>query len=131
MRRLRRQLIRLGLICLLLWWGWGHWPRVRDFLMAPIHLGQGIAVSIELEQIRSALIRHRQVEGGLLPAAQFPGFVRANFQAGRRDSLCDMWGHNYSYGVARDGRAFYVLSRGPDGRLDTADDIRVEWRTQG
>ncbi|MBN1478410.1 hypothetical protein JXA47_16775 [Candidatus Sumerlaeota bacterium] len=131
MRRVRRQLVRLALICLMLWWGWGHRPQVRDFLMAPIRLGQGIAVSIEIEQIRSALIQHRQVHGGLPPAHAFPAFVRTNFAAGRRDPLRDLWGQNYGYGVARDGSAFHVWSRGPDGLRDTADDIRVEWRSQG
>ena len=131
MRRLRRQLLWLTVIVALLIWLNRHVPQFERFLMAPIRLAQGIAVSVELSQIHAALVRHRQVEGQLPAPQEFHAFVRRNFNSAGRDTARDMWGYPYGYGVARDrSSAFFVWSSGPDGRRDTDDDIRLDWRIQ-
>jgi TM2 domain-containing membrane protein YozV len=35
----------------------------------------------------------------------------------------DEWGHPYRYTVEEDGQSFELVSAGPDGRLDTEDDL--------
>lgn len=105
-------------------------PAVEQFLMAPISLAQGLAVSIEIQQIQSAVVRHTQTAGGVptWDQEQFRTFVRSQFQTRGRDPSLDFWGRPYHYSYHGEGRSFRITSFGPDGATGTSDDLQVEWR---
>ena len=130
MKRLFRQLVFLTTVVGLLLLLANFVPAVGEVLMAPISLAQGLAVSVEIQQIQSAVVRHVQTHGGV-PAwndAEFRAFVRTQFQTRGRDPSLDFWGHPYHYSSHVEGRSFRITSFGPDGRQNTADDMQVEWR---
>jgi hypothetical protein len=101
--------------------------RAAAIILAPLTLAEGVATSIELQQIHAALLREQQVSGTTLPAARFEAFLRQSFRSPRGDPARDSWDRRYGYAVAPGGRGFAVWSLGPDGRQGTRDDIRVHW----
>jgi hypothetical protein len=127
MPRVIRQLFKLAIWAFIILWLFQRSDRVGAFVMAPYTLGLGVAASVELQQIRAALIRHRQIDGALPTGSQFQGFVRSSFSDPAGDPTLDSWGNTYGYTVAPNGRAFHVWSAGPDGRHNTQDDIRLRW----
>ena len=72
------------------------------------------------------LLDYHYVRRGRYPAsADFERWLESSFRPNQLKKLTlDHWGQAYIYRAGPDLRSFELLSRGPDGRLGSADDLR-------
>ena len=80
--------------------------------------------SLEMNQIRTAVVTEMLFSGTRKMKDDFPAFVRSNMSAQGRDAGQDHWGNDYEF--FEYGDRIEIVSRGPDGEVDTDDDIWVE-----
>ncbi len=74
-------------------------------------------------QIKSSVAIYQQTNSGQTP----PDLTALSLPA---DTLTDPWGTPWVYERATDGTSYALLTAGPDGLMDTADDARLEQSMQ-
>lgn len=124
-----RRLFQLGFLIALCWFALRHQDTVAAFLTAPVSLAQHVGSGMELEQIRSALERHRVNYQQYPRPEEFEAFMRSNFRSRGKDVTVDSWDRPYLYRVFDRGRACEVRSLGPDEK-DAQDDIIIRCRKE-
>ena len=121
-------IIKLIILLLMLWillpmLGWGD--EVKNIVLAPARIAQGVSAGVELHNIQYSLVLYRKSNDGLLPEEQFEPFIRKNFQSRFKDSSNDPWGQPYRYAWIPGG--FALGSSGPDKKFQTPDDLILNW----
>ena len=84
-----------------------------------------LATAGDLRSI-AMLLDYHYVRRGRYPAsADFERWLESSFRPNQLKKLTvDHWGQEYIYRPGPDLRSFELLSRGPDGRPGSADDLR-------
>lgn len=101
-------------------------PSIKNFIMAPIKMAEGVATGAEIHNLQKILANYKALNG------QYPdidGLERAiadnyDLGTGRGDPRTDAWGNYYHY--ERRGRGYIIVSDGPDGAFNTGDDLVFE-----
>ena len=118
-------MIRLVLLVLLGVAVWSYFPETRVYVadvarpvLTPVFRWQ---TTQELTQIAHELQLHERENLGRIPdGRRFKTWLEQSFTG---DAILDAWGTPYSLEVQRD--SFAIVSWGPDGLPDTADDMEV------
>lgn len=88
----------------------------------------------EMDSLRTAIETYYHTDNRFPSENEFVQFVRGSYDAGKRDPSLDGFGHPYAYVLLHNvnGKVvgFRVTSAGPDGKMQTADDISVQWRNE-
>lgn len=119
-------IVKLALLLGLVFFLANRSDKFEEFIRTPIIIVQGVSTNIELRNLQKLLILHRTANGAYLPEENFADFVQAKIKSATRDPLHDCWKQPYRYRTFKGG--FTVLSAGPDGRLNTADDLALTWK---
>ena len=101
----------LGAIGLALGCGLGTYFAISFKDLMPV-ISDGYVLTGQIEE-------YKRAHGGAAPTdlTQVPGIPSRG--------LSDPWGHPYHYTLSDEGRKLELVSDGPDGQADTADDVHV------
>ena len=125
-----RRLVR-GTLIKLIWFGLLIWllirlaPSLKE--VSPIRLAQGMATSVELHQIHTALQGHRTLNSGY--PRDFKKFMLRSFTSELKDVTLDSWGTPYRYDQR--GRGYEIRSAGPDKLFGSHDDYYLVHQDPG
>ncbi len=100
--------------------------RIRDLVDESIRAAQQIATAGDLRSMSTMLDYHYMRKGKYPRRKDFDKWLAATFKENNlKEFNVDHWGNRYVYRTG-DGQMTYVLiSPGPDGKTETADDLRV------
>lgn len=100
-------------------------PATRDIALAPITLTQGVASSIELQNLQKTVVMVKNQKGAYPEESEFEGIVLEKFSSIVKDPRLDFWGRPYRYTRRRGG--FEIRTSGPDRKFETKDDLTLKW----
>ncbi|MBN2231406.1 MAG: type II secretion system protein GspG [Deltaproteobacteria bacterium] len=124
MVELIRQLLVAGIAMGLLA---GNADTIKSFYDDTVHLARRISTAGDLRSIGLMLDRTCLKHGRAPSARGFDAWLAANFKesdSGISTAGTDAWGNRLVYRTFDRRRAYLIISAGPDGIADTADDIR-------
>ena len=78
-------------------------------------------VQMELRNIQTMFVVEMALGDVHEARKDFPDFIRKNITATKRDPAVDLWGNGYF--LNQDTQHYYIASAGPDGEVDTDDDL--------
>ena len=97
-----------------------------DELLAAINEGRRRETAVALDKIAAAIAKYRDSNGSIPSARDIIGLTDVLHPLYMSELIRqDAWGNPIDYEVTS-GSSFRLLSRGPDGRRGTADDIVVD-----
>jgi general secretion pathway protein G len=120
-----RQLGKLAMLAIVLWGLVTYWPVARAVATAPFKLAEGAASAVEMHQFQKMIMVYFQRESRFPTLAEFNQMIAESLQSSIKDPSLDAWRHPYYYFY--NSRRFEIRSGGPDGRLNTSDDLVVAW----
>jgi hypothetical protein len=92
--------------------------------MAPIQLTRGVAVGVELKNLKKVVLAEKIRLGHFPTPSEFREAVQRFYADATTDPLLDPWNHHYQYNLlGRD--VFEIRCVGPDARRETNDDIVI------
>ena len=103
-----------------------HWaPSVKELALSPITLTQGVASSVELQNLQKTVVMVKTRTGAYPEESEFETIVLENFSSAVKDPRLDYWGRPYRY--RRRPGGFEIRTSGPDGKFETNDDLTMKW----
>ncbi len=117
-RRLIMGGITLGLIT-------GNSDSIMQFYDETVAMARQVATAGDLRTI-SLMLDYEYLKKGRLPKGEkFNAWLARNFKENElKQIMVDHWGNPMAYRISRDQKSYLILSAGPDGILDTEDDIK-------
>ena len=100
-------------------------PATRDFALSPITLTQGVASSVELQNLQKTIVMVKNQNGAYPEESEFESIVLEKFSSAVKDPRLDFWGRPYRY--RRSPGGFEIRTGGPDGKFETKDDLAMKW----
>ena len=117
-RRLIAGGITLGLIV-------GNSENIMKFYDDTVVMSQQIATAGDLRSI-SIMLDYTYMKKNRLPQPdKFEIWMKRNFkESNLKDLMTDHWGNKLIYKSSKKDKTYVLISLGPDGILDTKDDMR-------
>lgn len=103
-----------------------HWaPNVKELALSPITLTQGVASSVELQNLQKTIVMVKNQNGAYPEESEFESIVLDKFSSVIKDPRLDYWGRPYRY--RRRPGGFEIRTGGPDRKFETNDDLTMKW----
>ena len=117
-RRLIAGSITLGIIA-------GNSGNIMEFYDETVAMSRQIATAGDLRSI-SIMLDYMYLKKGRLPGSdKFETWMEKNFKESNLKKLVtDHWGNTLIYRSSKTDKTYVLISPGPDGVLDTKDDLR-------
>jgi general secretion pathway protein G len=117
-RRLIVSGIALGVIV-------GNADEIQEFYEETVSYAQQLATAGDLRSI-SNMLDYEFMKRGRYPKTEaFKTWMAKNFKENpQRDIAADHWGNTLVYTAVDNQKGFILISAGPDGLIDTSDDLR-------
>ncbi|MCK5162529.1 MAG: type II secretion system protein GspG [Desulfobacula sp.] len=117
-RRLIAGSITLGLIV-------GNSGNIMEFYDETVAMSRQIATAGDLRSITMMLDYNYMKKGRLPRPARFEIWMQKNFKENNlKELMTDHWGNRLVYQSSKKDKTYVLISLGPDGILDTKDDMR-------
>lgn len=102
----------------------GNAEAIERFYDELVAHTQYVANGMDMRNVGMMLDAEYLRRGRYPSETQFPAWMHATFKENQvRDVLVDSWGTPFRYTAAPRGKAFHLVSAGPDKEYDTDDDL--------
>jgi hypothetical protein len=103
----------------------GNQAKLEEFFHTLKARTQYVTTAADMRTITKMLDLHYMRKGGYPSEESFESWMRASFKESHlRDIMRDNWGHPFIYRTDESGEEFLLISAGPDGRVNTDDDLK-------
>jgi len=100
--------------------------KMRETYEGSVAAARMIATAGDLRSMSNMLDYHYMKRGRYPRRDHFDRWLAATFKENSIKELSlDHWGNGYVYSVDEKQQSYLLVSRGPDGMADTADDLKV------
>jgi general secretion pathway protein G len=104
----------------------GNADKITEFYEQTVEHARHLATAADLRSISNMLDYHFMKKGRYPRSKDFLPWMRANFKESPVHALgVDHWDNPLIYRPDARHKAFVLVSKGPDGSVNTADDLRV------
>ncbi|WDP85781.1 MAG: type II secretion system protein GspG [Desulfobacter sp.] len=103
----------------------GNADNIMEFYDETVAMSRQIATAGDLRSITIMLDYSYMTKGRLPQPHRFEAWMEKNFKENDlKDIMTDHWGNRLVYQSSKKDKAYLLISLGPDGILDTPDDMR-------
>ena len=104
----------------------GNADKITEFYDQTVEHARHLATAADLRSISNMLDYHFMRTGRYPRSKDFLPWMRVNFKESPVHALgVDHWDNPLIYQPGAKQKTFVLLSKGPDGTMNTADDLRV------
>jgi len=104
----------------------GNAEKIDEFFAQTVANAQHLATAADLRSISNMLDYHFMRTGRYPRSEDFSAWMERHFKASATRELgLDHWNNALIYRTDADRKTFVLISPGPDGLMDTVDDLRV------